>query len=146
MSAPSDTTYAGSCHCGQVKYKIDLPTDPATWELSKCNCTICHKKGYLSMRPNDVKSFTLVSPASIEEVGDYTFGSGAIHHRFCKNCGINLFGRGWIEAVGGDILIINVQTLDDVDLSKTKTKKYWDGRAEKWKEGPGPEPVAPGMW
>jgi len=98
------------------------------------------------MSPKDNKTFTLVSPASIEEVGDYTFGSGAMHHRFCKNCGTSVFARGYIEAAGGDFLMINVQSLDDVDLSKTKPKKYWDGRAEKWMEGPGPEPAAPGMW
>jgi len=69
-----------------------------------------------------------------------------MHHRFCKNCGTSVFARGWIEAAGGDWLMINVQTLDDVDLSKMKAKKYWDGRAEKWMEGPGPEPTAPGMW
>ncbi|KAF8424214.1 Mss4-like protein [Tirmania nivea] len=146
MSAPSDITYSGSCHCGQVKYQVDLPPDPTTWELTRCNCTICHKKGYLSMYPKDVKTFTLVSPASMEEVGNYKFGSLSLNHQFCKNCGTNVFGHGWIDATGRDHLIINAYTLDDVDLSKTKARKYWDGRAEKWTEGPGPEPVAPGQW
>ncbi|RPB29301.1 hypothetical protein L211DRAFT_746714, partial [Terfezia boudieri ATCC MYA-4762] len=124
--------YYGSCHCGQVKYKVDLPADPTTWELSRCNCTICHKKGYLSIQPKDVNTFTLVSPASLEEVGNYKYGSLSINHRFCKNCGTSVFGRGWVEEAGGDMLMVNACTLDNVDMSKTKVKKYWDGRAEKW--------------
>jgi len=57
-----------------------------------------------------------------------------------------VFARGYIEAVGGDWLMVNAYTLDGVDLSKTKVTKYWDGRAEKWADGPAPAPVAPGQW
>ena len=48
--------------------------------------------------------------------------------------------------MGGDYVMLNACTLDDVDLSKIKVGKYWDGRNEKWMEGPKAEPVAPGAW
>ncbi|KIL62555.1 hypothetical protein M378DRAFT_128738 [Amanita muscaria Koide BX008] len=142
--APPQSTYKGSCHCGQVKYEVDLAADSAKWEVGKCNCTICHKKGYLSMIAPDVKSFKLLSPSSIDEVGDYSYGSKAMHHRFCKNCGTSTFARGNIEALGGDFIMINIQTVDNVDLSKNKPQKYWNGLEEKWI--PSLVPVPPGAW
>lgn len=75
-------------------------------------------------------------------------------HRFCKRCGTSLFARGLVKIPGStpdaekvevDMLMINVNTLDDVDLSKTKPKQYYNGREEKWLEQSS-VPVAPGQW
>lgn len=58
-----------------------------------------------------------------------------------------MFARGVIPALGGDYVMVNVNTLDEVDLSKISDKKaYWNGLEEKWAEGPKKEPVAPGQW
>jgi hypothetical protein len=47
----SSRVHDGSCHCGNVKYKIRLDDTPSTdpdffapgTRVSKCNCTTCHK-------------------------------------------------------------------------------------------------------
>ena len=37
-------TYRGNCHCGAFVYEAELPEIKSVME---CNCSICHKKGYL---------------------------------------------------------------------------------------------------
>ena len=68
-----------------------------------------------------------------------------MHHRFCKNCGTNLYVRGYIKEIEEEWVMINVSTLDEVDLSNMKPERYWDGRGERWLQ-PLKEPAAPGMW
>lgn len=135
------TTYTGSCHCGQVKYEVDLP-EISDWELSRCNCTVCHKKGYTALL-GKAGSLKLLSESGL---GDYTFGSGKIHHYFCKNCGTGTYVRGHVEALGGDFIMVNAHAIDNVDLSKIKIGKYWNGREEKWSDGPSAVPLNPGAW
>lgn len=55
-----------------------------------------------------------------------------------------MFGKGYAAELGGDMLLINMHTLDGVDLSGITVGKYWDGLNNNWAEGPKKEPVAPG--
>lgn len=142
--APPTATFTGSCHCGQVKYEATLP-EVSHWQLARCNCTVCHKKGYLLLL-GQVSNFKLVSPSSESELGDYTFGAGKIHHYFCKNCATGTHGARYADDATGPSNLINACTIDGVDLSKVKVGKYFDGREEKWKDGPCAEPVGPGYW
>ena len=102
------------------------------------------------MSPKDINTFEFTIGKD-GELGDYTFGTGAMHHRFCKKCGTGVFARGYIAAASGDLVMINVLTVNNVDLSKTKPKKYWNGRAVNYDEGLAKwtvagEPFAPGQW
>ena len=42
--------YKGSCHCGEVKFEVSLVLD----HLRVCDCSICHKRGALNYRVDDV--------------------------------------------------------------------------------------------
>ena len=53
------------------------------------------------------------------------------HARFCKVCGMRVFGHGRIPQLGGDYVSVNLNTLDGVDLSGI-TVRYLDGLHDTW--------------
>jgi hypothetical protein len=112
--------YHGSCHCGQVRYDVEL--DLATPAVT-CNCSICSRAGtMLSFVP--AERFTL--HAGEEVLTDYQFGKQRIHHLFCSRCGVRSFARG--ERAGNKVVAINVRCLEGVNLDEVPTRKV-DGRS-----------------
>jgi hypothetical protein len=39
-------TCSGGCHCGQVRFDIEIPGQITA---QQCNCSICRKSGYLHL-------------------------------------------------------------------------------------------------
>jgi len=110
----------GGCHCGAVRYSVEI--DP-TAEAITCNCSICGRSGsYLQFVPTD--KFTLETGE--DNLTDYQFNKHAIHHSFCKTCGIKSFARG--QGPKGPMVAINVRCLDGVNTFDIPTKQF-DGRA-----------------
>lgn len=121
-------TYQGGCHCGAVRFECRL--DSAA-ETSRCNCSMCAKGRYWkSIVPKD--EFRLMGGE--DALTDYRFGSGTIHHFFCKQCGTKPFGRGYMEALGGTFYAINVACLDGdaPEQFAARAIVFQDGRNNDW--------------
>jgi len=126
-----DTTnvkkHEGSCHCGAVRFEVTLDATKGT----RCNCSICTKTGIVGglVKPD---AFKLLQGE--DSLGSYEWGHKVAKRRFCKHCGVQCFGSGYLEVIGGDFVSVNLSCLDDVDVGEVKIG-HWDGRHDAWQKG-----------
>ncbi|EYF07280.1 GFA family protein [Chondromyces apiculatus] len=122
------TKHRGSCHCGSLRYEALIDVSEGG---SRCNCSICTKLNgmWAYVKPDEL---TLLS--SEDTLGTYAWGGKTATRYFCKQCGIHCFGRGHLEEMGGDYASVNMNTLDDLEVSTVKPY-FWDGRHDNWHAG-----------
>jgi hypothetical protein len=125
--------HLGSCHCGRVRFEVELDLAQGG---SRCNCSICTKIAPVSgiVRP---AQFHLLTDEA--ELSSYEWGGKISKRYFCRHCGVHCFGRGHLAEVGGDFVGVNLNTLDDVEISQLSLA-YFDGRHNNWQAGTRPEP------
>ena len=90
-------TYAGSCHCGAVRFEVQAPDSV---EVEDCNCSICTMSGYLHLIV-PLSRFHLL--AGEDMLTTYTFNTGVAQHYFCSRCGIKPFYRARSNPDGMDV-------------------------------------------
>lgn len=111
--------YAGSCHCGAVRFEIDAVID----RITSCNCSVCAKKGILHLRVQP-EHFRLLSGDA--QLGTYQFGTRTAKHHFCTVCGIHAFTR---PRAAPELYTVNVRCLEDFDLESVRDRIVaFDGR------------------
>jgi hypothetical protein len=101
-SIDKTTTYTGGCHCGAVRYRIEIEKHEAV----ECNCSICAKKGFIHVIV-PASRFTLLQGKYA--LSTYTFNTGVAKHHFCSHCGIHAFYRPRSHPDGYDV---NLRCLD----------------------------------
>ena len=105
MSDNAERTFAGSCHCGAVRFEItsDFP------ELTTCDCSMCRRRGVQMVKVHESR-FRLLAGA--EALTRYQFHTQTAQHFFCKVCGIYPFHR---KRVTPDFYGVNTACLDGFD-------------------------------
>jgi hypothetical protein len=109
--------YQGGCHCGGVAFEVE----GELIEVEECNCSICAKKAYLHWIVPP-QSFRLLRGEDLLTI--YRFNTGTARHSFCSRCGVAPF---YVPRSDPDKIDVNARCLDNVDLSKLKTRPF-DGR------------------
>ncbi len=125
-------TYHGSCHCKAVRFEADIDLAAGT---GKCNCSICWKSRNWStiVKPHELRIL-----AGEDAIAKYQFNTKTNEHDFCKHCGVRVFGRGYVEEIGGAYASIALPALDDLDASELAAApvKYFDGLHNAWQSTP----------
>lgn len=131
-------THSGSCHCGAVRFEADLDLAAGT---NRCNCSYCTKARAWFAFAKGVEHFRVLSGK--DAITEYQWTPDGKSHPFlrygfCRTCGIRIFGRGELEALGGVFHAIPVYVLDGVDPEELAAApvSYVDGRGNRFTERP----------
>lgn len=108
----------GGCHCGQVKFEIELP---GAVSLDRCNCSICEKSGYLHLIV-PAEQFHLLSGE--DKLVEYRFNTGVARHLFCGKCGIKSF---YVPRSHPDSFSVNFNCVDAPEQLEVTIRSF-DGR------------------
>jgi hypothetical protein len=108
-------TYAGSCHCGRVRFEIDADLD----HVRVCDCSICRRRGALIHRVEQDR-FRVLSDWN--ELALYQFHTRQAKDYFCKTCGILPFRR---PRTAPHLWAVNVRCLEGVDLDSLKVERVF---------------------
>lgn len=125
-------TYAGSCHCGAIRFEADIDLAAGT---AKCNCTFCTKarawKAFV--KPSQ---FRLLSGK--DKAKGYHKHAQAPTKYFCADCGVWTYETGNVDYMGGDFVGIFLASLDDADPQDliAAPVRYADGRNNNWENAP----------
>lgn len=122
-------TYAGSCHCGRIRFEVDLDLD----HVRVCDCSICRRRGALIHRvPED--RVRIATP--FEDMTLYQWHTRTAEDWFCPVCGILPFRRPRVrtsdEAAAGVAAFsgwsVNVRCLEGVDLDAIPVRRIHGSR------------------
>jgi hypothetical protein len=97
--------YAGSCHCGAVRFEIDVEIT----DLYTCDCSLCRKRNALMTSVPEAR-FRLLQGADTLTL--YQWNTRIARHYFCSVCGVYPFHR---KRATPDHYAINVQCLQGFD-------------------------------
>jgi hypothetical protein len=130
-------TYAGSCHCGAVRFAADIDLSKGT---TKCNCSICTKARawFLFVQADHLR----LAEGSEAALADYQWTPPGkphpfLHYRFCKTCGVRAFAQGDDKSMGGAFYAVAVASLDDADPDALAGSiKFTDGRNDHYDRPP----------
>ncbi len=111
-------TVTGSCHCGKIKFEIEV-NEIIT--VQECNCSICSMTGYVHLIIPGAK-FRLLSGE--EYLSTYEFNTKTAKHTFCNKCGIKSF---YIPRSNPNGYSVNLRCIDQTRFTEITVEKF-DGR------------------
>jgi hypothetical protein len=111
-------TCQGGCHCGAVRFEIDIPR---AINAHRCNCSICSRSGFLHVFVS-ANEFRLHQGS--EELTEYQFHTRTARHLFCRICGVKSF---YVPRSHPDGFSVNLRCIDLDDTVKIEIHDF-DGR------------------
>lgn len=127
-------TMNGQCHCGRVKFRVDLPT--GLTKPVRCNCSMCGMKGAV-MAFAPLANIELVEGADL--LATYQFHSGTAKHHFCSHCGIHVYHQRRFDP---SLYAVNVACLEGVSPYDFAQVPVFDGQDHPKDRGGGDMAIA----
>ena len=117
QKAAETKTYEGSCHCGAVRFAVTM-APPA--KAYACNCSLCSRTGWL-LTFVPAGDFRLVSGE--ESLTDYQFHKKALHHTFCRTCGVRAFSNGNGKD-GAPVMAVNLRCVAGLEATALPVQAF----------------------
>lgn len=128
------STHPGSCHCGRVRFEVDLPdglVDPR-----HCNCSMCRRRGAV-VATATLDGFRIITGA--KDLAMYQFNTNTAKHFFCSTCGIYTHHQ---RRSNPDLYSFNVGCLDGIDPFALREVTVYDGVNHPRDEARGGSPLS----
>ena len=118
---------AGSCHCGNISFKLDWRPEPQEIPARACTCSFCSKHGgvWTSCPTGSLK----VTVRDRSSVSDYAFGTKTAQFHICSTCGVVPVVTSRVE--GHLYAVVSVNAFTDVSPSLLRRMPAtFDGETE----------------
>ncbi|MGI8706240.1 MAG: GFA family protein [Sphingomicrobium sp.] len=112
-------TLEGSCHCGAVKFTVELPHGLSS--ARRCTCSICRMRGAIAVTANAGR---LKVTRGEGDLATYRFNTGTAEHHFCSVCGIYTHHK---RRSNPDELGVNAACLEGVSPFDFREVIVYDG-------------------
>jgi len=101
----------GSCHCGNLSYRLDWIPEPLTIPARACSCSFCQKHGGVwTSCPTGSLELYIQNPVLHSE---YEFGTKTAKFHVCSKCGAVPVVTSEIE--GNTYAVVSVTAMSDLD-------------------------------
>jgi hypothetical protein len=106
----------GSCHCGNVSFKLNWLPEPQEIPARACTCSFCLKHGgvWTSCPTGDLE----VEIKDSDQVAEYEFETKTAIFHVCRKCGVAPVVTSRIE--GKTYAVVSVNAFDNVDPALLK--------------------------
>jgi hypothetical protein len=129
--------HRGSCHCGNLRWKLRSTLSLAQLPVRTCGCRFCRKHGLLTTSdPQGEMDFILTNHSAVLR---YRFDTATADFLMCGCCGVYVGAQ--MEEDGRYYAIANLRTLEDegelgmiqtMDYSRESASERRTRRASRW--------------
>ena len=103
----------GGCHCGNIRYVVEWPADPASMTTRLCGCGFCVKHGGNWTSHRDAALGAEILDEAL--VSKYRFGTETADFFVCGRCGSVPFATCSIG--GHEYAVVNANTFEGIDVA-----------------------------
>ena len=106
----------GSCHCGNISFRLAWEPDPAEIPARACDCTFCAKHG--GTWTSNPKGSLEVGIADPSLVSRYAFGTRTATFHVCAKCGVVPVATSELD--GRTYAVVSVKAFTNVDPARIR--------------------------
>ena len=104
---------SGSCHCGNIAFKLNWAPEPTEIPARACTCSFCVKHGGVwTSCPGGSLAVAVQRPSAVSR---YSFGTKTAEFHTCSTCGVVPVVTSRIEGIL--YAVVSVNAFENIDPS-----------------------------